>query len=452
MKMYKNINLPYRVCDHIHIQEEENRIFYIDLYHGGYFVLPNEAHECITGDEGNIDGLDQYLDLTIENLISRGYIEPDLSKISVGKTSIYIPKSRWKPSEEIDVSEFYNDSEKEFKKSVFNIELVKVHQDLSAYEYLCERNSLLTLLIGYGIKHPLLWTSSGLFLLDNDFSSTGLFSTSFGRSALNTQTIPILGEKRKSLDWDIIDAHLEKNLPVLAIVDVYHMPYKSKTYYHSRHGSHSIILLEKRDSGYLVLDWYHPDYFYGEVTKKELEIARTSSNEKDQISVFNGHPIEAVYNLVYMDRFFEELDLAQYVRRNLYQSAKYLLGANGALAFFEKAILAAPEWLNIPGHEGYKNALESFFFFDLELKYLSLYYEEMSRSSLNIQFQPEILLEKTMELRKSVETLRNKLIFSFRRNKPIDENIWIDLLSKVNFQISSYCETLLKLLKSTKGI
>jgi len=448
--MNKTGHLPYRFCDHIHIQSIGNYTFYIDLFNGGYSIVSNEAHKCITEHVADRDGLSQYIDLTVNELIAKHYIEPDLSKIRIGKSSLYIPKNRWEAKEKIDLLKLHDVSEHEFNMSSFNIEYVKLQKDLDIYEYLCARNSLRVALLGYGVKFPLLWMCNGLFLNDIDFANKGMFSTNFSRQMLDSYIIPVVGEARNSLDWETIDSHLAENSPVLVGVDVYHLPYKYNTYYHNRHGAHIIILLEKLIDSYLILDWCHPDYFYGEISKEDLATARTSNNEKDQESVFNGYPIEASYQLLYMNRLPVKLDLLKHIRNNLYKSAKCMLEPTGAIAFLGKVLQNTPEWIKTYNSVGYKNAIGSFFFLDLELKFLYLYYEEMLNSDICNQFQPQVLMEKIVEIRSSLEQLKSKLIFAYRRNKSIHENIWNELLGIVSNQLGDYCESILRSLITTK--
>lgn len=327
----------------------------------------------------------------------------------------------------------------------FDIELVKAHHDFDFYEYLCFRNALRVLLIGYNIGEPLFWMSCGLFLQDKDFSRTGLFSTSYWRSLFDPKEIPIIGKETCSLDWDIIDGHLEKDYPVLAEADVYYLPYKQ--YFHNAHGSHAILLLNKVDSNYVVLDWYSPDFFYGEVSKADIQEGRLSLNEKTQISISSGVPIKASYNLLFMNKLPVEIDLKQYIRRNLYHSVKAILSPKGALELFSKSCETVPEWLSLPAHIGYQNAIESFVFFDLELKILAQYYEKMLNIDLFFSLNPRLLLGIVLKIKESEELLKNKLIFMFHRKKSLNSNVWIELLENMNIQISIYCETLLKVLK-----
>jgi hypothetical protein len=410
------------------------------------------VHEYITsGCVTNSDGLNQYLHSTIDKLVTLRYIEPDLERICVGKASVFISGKKWKPSKLIAQSEMEEFAKREYLKPVFNFKRIRNDKDISSYEYLCERNALRVALQGYGIKSPLLWMTAGLFVNDVDFMNTGEFTTNFYRSILDLTTIPILGDKTRGLDWDTIDSHLSKGLPVSVHVDIYHMPYERNIYFRNRHGAHVITLLERRDNGYFALDWAHPSYFYGEVTTEKLSTARTSTNEKDQMSVFNGYPISATYQLLHLNRFPLKLDLQKYIIANLYKSARYLTDDNGILSIFTHACETIPEWVKIPGHEGYSKAVESLFFLDLELKFLLLYYDELLKSGLCERLNPTMLIEKIVDTRTAMELLKNRLLLALRRNKALEEEVWSDLLNKTKEYLADYCGIVLKLLKTVKS-
>ncbi|MCL2717830.1 MAG: BtrH N-terminal domain-containing protein [Lachnospiraceae bacterium] len=437
--------IPYRICDHIYIEQVDNHVIYINLSNVTNFVLPYDAHERIlTGNLEGGDGLGQYLYLTIEMLIAQNYIEPDLEKIQLGKTFIYIPGSKWRPDKRIDKNDLKDILTREYLTPIFNLENAGEKYDFNKYEFLCARNSLRVTMQTYGIKSPLLWMNAGLFIYDDDFKTTGKINTSFARSMVDTGSIPILGEKKVGLDWNIIDAHLEKQLPVLVDVDVYHMPYKDNPHYHNRHGAHSIILVEKRDKDYLVLDWYHPGYFYGEITTEELEAARTSENEKQNSDIFSGYPILAYYQLIYLDRFPLNLEIARYIKSNLLKSVKCMIEPTGVLSLFNNSLSNIPGWLKMPNAQEYTNAIESFFLFDLELKFLIIYYEEMFKFNFCSHLKPNLLQNKTKEIRSSIDKLRYKLILAKRKNKAIEPEIWVDLLTQINISLGEYCEVILK--------
>lgn len=333
----------------------------------------------------------------------------------------------------------------------FNLEIIKAQRDLSTYQYMCERNALRILLLGYGVNEPLLWMRCGLFLFDEEFSKTGKFSTFFTRPMLDTQALTILGDLKEKLGWEEIDNHLERGFPVFVSVDVYYMPYKCSTYFHDSHGAHIVMLMDKSKCGYLLLDWYHPDYFYGEVSKEELTAARTSSNDKNKINVFSGHPINASYRLLHIEKLPTNFNLLQCVSNTLFLSVNFLTKSTGALFLFEKVHQVMPEWLNTPGSLEYQNAIESFFFFDLEIKLLLLYFEKLSGSKLFIKLHPDILYNIVKQIQCSEELLKNKLLFVFRKNKPLDSATWLKLLGELINQLSLYCENTLKLLKELKG-
>lgn len=334
-----------------------------------------------------------------------------------------------------------------FSTPTFNVDNLKKEDDLCEYEYLCERNSIRVLLKAYGIEKPLGYFTSGFFMKNIDFNNDGTFESNFQRNSLDSSWFPILSEKTNSLDWDIIDEHLDRGYPVLASVDVYHMPYKKDTYYKMRHGAHSVILVEKKEEGYMVLDWYHPDYFYGIIPKEILTEARTSQNKKEQMSVFAGHPINASYQLVYIDRLPKQIDLSILVKRNLYRTAKVMLSKGGLIETFELASEKEPAWLKSPSSKSYSNAIESLFFLDLELRFMTLYYKELVTLDEYISMQMEVLLERVLEVKKTLNLVKSKLIVSMRRNKPIDTSTWIQSMEDLNQSIRYYCEGVLATLK-----
>ena len=426
------IKFPFMAKDHIQVHIYNDMVLLNNKFNGNYRILKKEIYEYIvTGNIEDSDGMGEYLAHTIDNLIAEKFIMPDLTKITLGIASIYVQQVIPIITNEIDIKEFYNTWKNGQLTSSFNAELIKAEDNLHPYEYLCERNTLRQLLIGYGIEHPLLWMSCGLFIHDNDFQIDGIFSTSFSRAMIDPKVIPILGDYKKGLDWDIIDAHIENGFPVIIMVDVFYMPYKVSTYYQKRHGSHSIFIIGKRDDNYLIMDWYHPDYFVGEISKTDLTLARTSKNEKDQMSVFNGHPIEALYRLTYMQRHSLDINLSQYIKKNLFNSLKFILGDSGIICLLNKAKEEPPLWLNAPVHEGYSNAIQSFFFLALELKILLLYYKQMSDADEYKIFNPNKLYEDVTELKTSVDVLQSKILLAYRRKKVVDVVTWNDLLNNV---------------------
>lgn len=447
-KVNQHKNIPYRTCAHIHTELFNNYVFYFDLFNDNHLTIPYDAHKCIlSGHHKNFDECGEYLKFTIEKLMALNYIEPDLTKIQVGEASVYIPHKAWKPAIQYEKEDLQCILSNEYLNPTFCFESVNKHSDERAYEYLCECNSLRVAMQAYGIELPLLWMNCGLFVFDVDFADSGEFATSFSRPMLDTNIIPILGEEKNDLDWDIIDAHLEKKLPVLCSVDIYHMAYESNIYYHTRHGAHRIILLEKRCDSYLILDWFHPGYFFGEMSKKELEVARTSNNEKDYESAFNGYPILAAYKLLHLDRFPLNLDKLQYVKNTLYGSVKALLHSNGVIAFLNETCLNTPEWLGTPNHAAYNKAMESFFFFGLELRILKLYYEEILKSEVCIELDFQGLLECIVRIEDSVDSLKYKLIVALRKSKTINDDEWSVLVEVIISRLSEYCELIIRNLK-----
>lgn len=440
--------IPYRLCEHVLVKDTNDYFAYINLITGECLPVIKTAHEYILGQRNDVeDGLGEYVNGTVEGLITKGFIEPDLSKITIGQASVCIPKPCWADGIDIDLSAYDEYLNKLCTKPTFDFGNIKDENDLSAYQYLCERNTLRFVMLAYGVKHPLLWLNAGLLMFDISFLTDGRFHTSFSRPMLDAANVPIVGDMHYSLDWDVIDAHLAKGLPVDVIVDVFHMPYKKDTYYQNRHGSHSVVLLEKQGDSYLMLDWYHPDYFYGTITKAELKQARTSENKKEQMSVFSGFPINAAYRLLFPNRKPVEISLMQTVRSNLYNSVKAMLQPGGAIAFVSEIAEKCPEWLGDARHEGYTNAIQSFFFLDLELRFLLLYFDDMVDADLYNTLQPQLLKDKAIKIKDSVEPLRRSLLVAQRRKNPIEEQMYLAQLAHIKQALMEYCETVIMLLK-----
>ena len=325
---------------------------------------------------------------------------------------------------------------------------IRQHRDLNEFQYLCERNAIQTLLWGYGVDEPLLLMRCGIFLQDVDFKNTGEFSTFFSRSILDPQVAQILGEKKNGEDWDIIDEHLQKGNPVLLDVDVFEMPYKKSTYFQSNHGSHTIIVDKKVENGYSILDWYHPDYFYGVMTKQMLTKARLSQNSKNQISVFSGFPINAMYRLIYMDKLNLKIDFKKSVLCTHLLSIKQITGNNGGIDFFENLCNESPPWLENIGDFRYVTAAESFFFMDLELRMMILFYEKIKKLRLFDVFDFGVIINDVIEIKKSVEKIKNRLLFSHRKGNVISDSVWKQLSETLYKAVISYVEHIIIFLNS----
>jgi hypothetical protein len=333
-----------------------------------------------------------------------------------------------------------------------DINIIMKQTNLDNYQFMCERNALRILLLGYHIEEPLLLMNCGLFLHDDNFLETGHFFTMFSRAMFDTRIVPILGNYKYTLGWDEIDAHLERNFPVMVNVDVYYLPYKRSTYFHNSHGSHAILLIGKAHNKYHILDWYHPDYYFGDISLCDLALARTSENEKGRMSVFTGKPINAAYQLLYMDRLPGQFDLKKCVRKTLFLSTQLMLADDGVISFMQAACKYIPAWLNIPGHIAYQNVIESFFFFDLELKMLSFYFLSMFELPMFNDLRPKELLKKVEVIRKHVGRVKTLFMFALKRNNAIEFDKWNKMMKDLIESIAQYCEeVLLTLRKNEEG-
>ena len=333
-------------------------------------------------------------------------------------------------------------------KQEFDLGIVMEHNQLNAYRYMCERNALNVALWGYGVEEPLLLTRPGLYIRDINFLGTGRFSTSFSRNMLDDKVSPILSNTKYKLDWDIIDIHLLKNQLVFVNVDVFFMPYKVNTYYKKSHGSHVIILLRKTSNGYIVLDWYDPDYYIGEVSLEQLTQARVSANQKSYIGSFSGFGIKSAYRLLNIDLLPKQLEINKMIYRNMYNSMKYMLTDRGGVALFKNLSNFQPKWLQELDVSTYENAIESFFFLDLELEYLCFYYSAMMKSGDYINFYPAELQKKAIMLQQIVKSIKNMLLIAYRRSSPIQSDVWADSFEQLYLNLFDYCEYSLHVLKS----
>ena len=327
------------------------------------------------------------------------------------------------------------------------MDLIEAQKDLSAYEYMCERNAQRILLIGYGIKEPLFLMRPGFYIDSCNFSQTGIFSTSFSRGVLESEALPVLGEMRFGVDWETINWHLQKGQIVQITVDVFYLPYKYNTYFNKSHGSHTVFLLRKTEKGYIVLDWYHPDYFIGELSLEQLTAARMSENPKNQISAFSGSPINGAYRLLNMNGVSNNVCVRDTVYKNMYFLVQSMLDANGTLSHIKKLQTEKPQWLNDPKQVGYSNAIESFFLLELETRFLILYYTAMVEEDQFTSFHPEGIVKAVVEIQKQIQKIKNTLIIAHRRVKAIDEREWREMLGAFYNKLYQYCEMLIKSMK-----
>lgn len=321
------------------------------------------------------------------------------------------------------------------------------NRSLEYYQYMCERNAIRMVLIGAGIEEPLLLMRCAIYIYDNNFYKNGTFSTFFNREMFNPNILPILGEKRYELDWDYIDHSIRSGIPVLINADVYELPYKANTYYHRAHAAHSLALIDIYDDKYIVLDWYHPDYFYGALTRTVLEKARTSSNQSENLSAFSGQPINSTYRCVYIDNIPRDIDIKECVIVNMMASVKSLLTEqNSGILFLDKISMEPPKWL-ARQQQQMDNLIKSLFLLYLEIHMVSLYIQALEKYNI---FQNNNLLkikDIIMVLLMSVNKLKNHLILSIKKKQTISNDQWYNLIHDIKINLTNYCVCIINMLK-----
>lgn len=111
--------LPYCAREHISVQRINNTALYLDLRKGNYIKLPWEVHEWIVSDKKTDIGeseLLKYLNSIIRKLVDNYFIEPDFSRINIGKSSFYISNDTLSVQEKVDYINLYIDSDSIIKQ------------------------------------------------------------------------------------------------------------------------------------------------------------------------------------------------------------------------------------------------------------------------------------------------------------------------------------------------
>lgn len=163
------------------------------------------------------------------------------------------------------------------------------------YKHFCHRNAIRNVLCISGI-------SDYEFLIKNTIDLT-IAPTTEQRNifypAINN-TRPVMNCIRNcfsdwlyDMAWDKINNELGKGNIILLNTDVYYLSYSE--FYLKEHGSHIIILLRRKSDYYYVADWYEPQYFLGWMNKKDLAIARNSSNAYEKNHVYSGYAINCAW-------------------------------------------------------------------------------------------------------------------------------------------------------------
>ena len=307
--------------------------------------------------------------------------------------------------------------------------------------YLCDRNADRVMLEGLGIRSPLLLTQSGIFINKSSFFQDGSIFVDFYRDTFIDIASNIIAPPSFGLDWDIIKLNIKNNSPVIILVDVYFMPYK-KIHYQTNHAAHCVILNDISDDGYLVVDWYEPDYYTGVIDEDTLNLARQSINNEDGSSVFSGYPINSAYktiNIKSIKSFNYTIEACVHINfKNMLEKLK-----NGhTVEFFNNINDNIPIWIQEYDELHYFNAVKSFFFFELELNIFIRYLEEIQITTLKTKINHLIIKNNTMQLKTAVIILKNKFHRAIRKRVVLDINSWN------NFKtiLFSYYNQILKLI------
>lgn len=306
------------------------------------------------------------------------------------------------------------------------------------FHYLCDRNAERVMLEGLGISSPLLLTQSGVFIKKSSFFEDGSLFVDFFRDTFISTASNLINPPSFGLNWNIIRENIKNDCPIIILVDVYYMPYK--THFHKDHAAHCIILNGIKDSSYSVVDWYEPDYYIGFLEEDVLNMARQSTNKEDGSSVFSGYPIKATYKTIDIEKIHAfKYEPAKCAYANLRNMANKLIHKD-TKAFFENIKNTIPVWMQKFNEQHYLNAVKSFFFFELELNIFIKYLDEFQKISLEpISDTYCQIKNKTVQLRTAVIILKNKLHRAIRKKDVLDITSWYNFS---NVFLSYYNEML----------
>jgi radical SAM protein with 4Fe4S-binding SPASM domain len=103
-------NIPYTTSANIYTKYIGNYVFYFDINSGKYIKIPHGVHEWIVAeikDEIKDRLYSEYLRKALEMLIHQKYIEPDLTKIKIGKTFFHFAKRLPGLQERVELLDLY---------------------------------------------------------------------------------------------------------------------------------------------------------------------------------------------------------------------------------------------------------------------------------------------------------------------------------------------------------
>lgn len=320
------------------------------------------------------------------------------------------------------------------------------------FMYLCERNAIRVLLEGSGVGNPLLLMQNGVFLKDVAFLEKGIFSTAFRRSILPDSFSDFIASPVYRLEWGIIQEQLGHGLPVMIYVDVYYMKYK--TFYQKNHAGHYVLIIGCCENKYQIFDWYEPDYFMGYISEQELELARISENPVDGTSAFSGVPIRAEYRLLNYERlkYCGEINHRDFIIKNLCKIFFSFIEENDptkGLSFIEK-FGNTPRFVENYDNSSYVNAMQSFFFLELELNIFIRYIDEIISNGLFRADLFDPLKELSINLRKNTIAIKNKCHMSYRRSKGMPVEEWMEISKSISEDLHMFPQKIYDILTFIK--
>ncbi len=85
---------------------------------------------------------------------------------------------------------------------------------------------------------------------------------------------------------------------------------------------------------------------------------------------------------------------------------------------------------------------------DLELRMMILFYEKIKKLKLFDVFDLGVIINDVIEIKKSVEKIKNRLLFSHRKGNVISDSVWKQLSETLYKAVISYVEHIILFLNS----
>lgn len=162
------------------------------------------------------------------------------------------------------------------------------------------------------------------------------------------------------------------------------------------------------------------------MSKDKLEKARISDNGNDVLNVFSRYPIKSTYKMVNAieKSIIENINLNEIIIKNIKNTIFYLTKfTQSDHSLLEKMVSQKNQWIHDFHEEYYFNALESFFYLELEIKYFTLYLIQIKQYfSLNSIFEELIEINET--LKKYTQIIKRKLHKSIIKKKAYNCEDW----------------------------